>query len=108
MVDPDEEGEEGEEEPITAAPTPPEVPTMFRWISTSKQDCPALSFSVPPSLLPDPDAMPKTVAEPPAPKQKPTCDVSGCGQPRKYKLVKDPSRGGCGMEHLKALQMAMT
>ena len=80
---------------------------MFRWISTSKQDCPALSFSVPPSLMDDPENATKNVVEPPRVKEVPRCDYGGCAQPRKYKLVKDPSRGGCGMEHLKALQVAM-
>ena len=110
-MEPDGDGEEGDEEAEEAAsviPTPPEVPTMFRWISTSKQDCPSLSFSVPLSLMPNADLKSRIIAQPPPVRQIPVCDVNGCGRPRKYKLVKDPSRGGCGIEHLKALQAAMT
>ena len=108
MVDPDEEGEQDGEEAVAAVP-PPAIPTMFRWISTSKPDSPALSFSVPPSLMPDPETVQRMNAgPPPETKGVPTCDVGGCGLPRKYKLVKDPTRGGCGMEHLKALQAGTT
>ena len=54
--------------------------------------------------MPDSDTVQRMNAEPKKPKEVPICDVGGCGLPRKYKLVKDPSRGGCGMGHLKVLQ----
>lgn len=31
------------------------------------------------------------------------CAVAGCGQPRKYRSVKDWTIGACGIEHLKAV-----
>lgn len=88
-----------------------------------------LSFSVPVSMLPPPSkaeghdhavtdmdvdgtpaALVKTKAKTTPPSRPPTngnslCDVEGCGQTRKYRLVKDWTRGACGMEHLKALQV---
>ena len=42
----------------------------------------------------------------PAAVAKPICDVQGCSSLRKYKSVKDPTKGGCGMEHLKMVQSA--
>ncbi|KAL5507536.1 hypothetical protein ACEPAH_6992 [Sanghuangporus vaninii] len=105
-ADADEDGEqEGEETSMPAAPPP--VPTLFRWVSSSKSDGLALSFSVPPSLLLD-SGTPQntTTTRPPPSKRTPQCDVSGCTLPRKYKLVKDPTKGGCGIEHLKALQVS--
>jgi hypothetical protein len=41
---------------------------------------------------------PDNVVRPPA-----MCDVSGCGERRKYRLVQDFKRGACGMEHLRLL-----
>ena len=101
-ADAEEEEQEGEE---AAAPVrPPVIPTLFRWVSSSKPDAPVLSFSVPPSMMPEMAQAAKNLGPPP-PRETPTCDVRGCSLPRKYKLVKDPSKGGCGLEHLKALQV---
>ncbi len=36
----------------------------------------------------------------------PVCDVEGCAERRKYRLVKDWARGACGMAHLKVLEQA--
>ncbi|KAJ4481062.1 hypothetical protein J3R30DRAFT_2397787 [Lentinula aciculospora] len=36
--------------------------------------------------------------------ESPLCAVSGCGVPRKYRLVKDWKIGACGMAHLKVLE----
>ncbi|EJD02932.1 uncharacterized protein FOMMEDRAFT_20129 [Fomitiporia mediterranea MF3/22] len=106
IAEADEEGEQEEDASVSA--TPPIVPTLFRWVSSTKPDSPALSFSVPPSLMPESSLAQTTQStqptKPPQPKPTPLCDVRGCKLPRKYKLVKDPSKGGCGMEHLKALQ----
>ncbi|KAJ4484360.1 hypothetical protein C8J55DRAFT_41293 [Lentinula edodes] len=44
-------------------------------------------------------SLPLTEIRPPA-----ICAVSGCGDPRKYRLVKDWKIGACGMAHLKVLE----
>ncbi|KAG8216626.1 hypothetical protein J3R82DRAFT_6814 [Butyriboletus roseoflavus] len=94
------------------------IPTMYRWISTTKPlpgDAePAsqqadgrmkLTFSVPLSILPQDTTPPSEVRM--LPTEKPLCDVSGCTQARKYRLVKDWLKGACGMEHLKMLERQM-
>ncbi|KAI5119866.1 hypothetical protein M0805_000700 [Coniferiporia weirii] len=103
LVEPDEEAEQDAEDASVPAPIPV-IPTLFRWVSSSKPDSLVLSFSVPPSLLPDPNSAKSSAPVLPQ-SATPQCDVNGCTLPRKYKLVKDPKRGGCGMEHLKALQV---
>lgn len=35
------------------------------------------------------------------------CDVPGCGEKRKYRSVKDFERGGCCIEHLKAVEASL-
>lgn len=110
-ADVDEEIDPDADESVSATQAPV-LPTLFRWVSSSKPDAPAFSFSVPASFFPEPAEGENSpapaaaaVAKPPAPKPIPTCDVKGCTLPRKYKLVKNPTMGGCGMEHLKALQI---
>lgn len=94
-------------EEALAAPPAPEIPTMYRWVSTSRSPkdgmivegaTPAMSlaFAVPPGVL--------TEIPVPVVKQKTVCAVEGCGQDRKYRLVRDWERGACGMAHLKILQ----
>lgn len=94
------------------------VPTMYRWISTSRTTAPvegtqeapettmALSLCVPIAALPQPEALggadEKTTQSLPPP--RPRCDVEGCEALRKYRLVKDWEKGACGMPHLKALE----
>ncbi|PBK97030.1 hypothetical protein ARMGADRAFT_1010544 [Armillaria gallica] len=58
-----------------------------------------LTFSVPPSLLPEGEAHP-----PAPPKPIPKCNVEGCQLNRKYRLVRNWDMGACGMAHLKLLQ----
>ena len=118
-ADVDEEIDPDAEDASVPVPVPA-LPTLFRWVSSSKLDTPALSFSVPVAYLPDqpPDGEngvgaggapvpPLAISplKPPEPKPVPLCDVKGCQLPRKYKLVKNPTMGGCGMEHLKMLQV---
>ena len=98
----DDEDADPDAEDVPAVPTPTVNPTSFTWVSSSKPDSSFLSFSVPQSFIDTLNASARGPA--PEPKPTPICDVAGCTQPRKYKLVRDPSRGGCGMEHLKALQ----
>lgn len=94
------------------------IPTMYRWISIAKplpRDAETasgdadsrmkLTFSVPVSALP-PDTAPTSETRLP-PTEKPLCDVSGCEQARKYRLVKNWLKGACGMEHLKILERQM-
>jgi Ino eighty subunit 2 len=33
------------------------------------------------------------------------CDVQGCAEPRKYRLVRDWKRGACGIGHLRVLEV---
>ena len=94
------------------------IPTMYRWVSTIKplpKDAgPAfqqadgqmkLTFSVPVSILSQDSTSPSETRVPPM--EKPVCDVSGCTQTRKYRLVRDWLKGACGMEHLKMLEHQM-
>ncbi|KAG6810042.1 hypothetical protein H0H92_013604 [Tricholoma furcatifolium] len=105
-----------------------QLPTMYRWISTSRipsaleeganKDTATtaasadasmqITFSVPMAALPP---VPLSEAQTPAlgiPVPKPvTCSAPGCGKPFKYRLVKDWTRGACGMSCLKALETAM-
>jgi Ino eighty subunit 2 len=88
------------------------VPTMYRWISSARTSrtenegvvrSMTLTFSVPVGTVgkvSGEDAMPVDRTE-----KAPAllCDVNGCTQVRKYKLVKDGRRGACGMSHLKLL-----
>ena len=111
-----EEGEEGVATPV--------IPTMYRWISTSRtlatpdgtkgkqEPRMTLSFSVPVTALP-PSVSAGTdvpmrdsinVALSPPPVEKAICDIEGCGAQRKYRLVKDWQKGACGLPHLKALE----
>ncbi|KAG6379920.1 hypothetical protein JVT61DRAFT_10486 [Boletus reticuloceps] len=92
------------------------IPTMYRWISTTKPlpgDAEPgsrdetlgrmkLRFSVPVSVLPPDATLPSETRLPPA--EAPVCDVSGCERVRKYRLVRDWLKGACGMEHLKILE----
>ena len=101
------------------------VPTMYRWISTSrlpvtqddtdnreevdekgkekeKQEEKRLriTFSVPVSVLSKP-VEPVRFAPLPRPTQ---CAVPGCGKPFKYRFVKDCAKGACGITCLKVLE----
>ena len=100
---------------------------MYRWVSTSRvpstpggaegeastEKKMALTFSVPVSVLPPseesesaPTAMDvdKPAPEKPAGQVQAKCDVQGCSERRKYRLVRDFAKGACGMAHLKALE----
>ncbi|KAL6302225.1 PAPA-1-like conserved region-domain-containing protein [Sparassis latifolia] len=65
-----------------------------------------LSFSVPIAALPPAAAQPAgtTDVDVAAARTPPRCDVRGCTQRRKYRLVKDWQRGACGLGHLKLLE----
>ncbi|KAH0589886.1 hypothetical protein H2248_000078 [Termitomyces sp. 'cryptogamus'] len=102
-----------------------QIPTMYRWVSTSRipmadGEKPAdvsvqmqITFSVPTCALPPTEEM-KTISSPhsevseqrPLPRPT-TCAVPGCGKPFRYRLVKDLTRGACGMSCLKQLEAAM-
>lgn len=106
----------------------PVIPTTYRWISSSRVDTArtrkekergeepeprtmSLSFSVPITALPPvaSDAQgAMDVDEPPEPARRNVgalgCDVPGCSERRKYRLVRDFRRGACGMAHLKVLE----
>ncbi|KAI0963417.1 hypothetical protein AcW1_000501 [Taiwanofungus camphoratus] len=115
------EAEDGAD--ASAAPAPP-VATMYRWISSTRAgpgkadggegEKMVLSFSVPAAALSDA----RETGSRPAEMQtegtgnqgqgkesvQPRCDVQGCSERRKYRLVKDWRRGACNMGHLKVLE----
>jgi Ino eighty subunit 2 len=121
VVDEDEAG--GEHEEVLEMKV---VPTMYRWISTSRVPVTQgdnenweetgerekemrITFSVPISVLP-PSTLTGAAVEPTksAPLARPQkCAAPGCGKPFKYRLVKDWTKGACGIGCLKILEAAM-
>ncbi|OCH96524.1 hypothetical protein OBBRIDRAFT_787081 [Obba rivulosa] len=102
----------------SVVPTPV-MPTMYRWISTSRPKADSkmeeaheekhmeLLFSVPVNALSPPvDALRSDAMDVDALQResKAQCDVEGCGAQRKYRLVKNWQRGACGISHLKLLE----
>ncbi|PFH47889.1 hypothetical protein AMATHDRAFT_109466, partial [Amanita thiersii Skay4041] len=107
-----EEGEGEENTPDGPQPVQEEVkPVMYRWISSSRVPGAAetgsersmtITFSVPTIVnIPQNQSPQKQEFAPPP---QPICDVDGCSQLRKYKLVKNRMLGACGMAHLKVLE----
>lgn len=114
--------------PEVAAPTP----TMYRWVSSARPPVTSeakegdvasvervmtLTFSVPVAVFPQQqgnggedamqvDGATASLAQLPRipPSAPPTCDVQGCKEIRKYRLVRDFKKGACGMGHLKVLE----
>ncbi|KAJ7134077.1 hypothetical protein C8R43DRAFT_1022353 [Mycena crocata] len=108
----------------------PALPTMYRWISTSRpktgsvgdgmsikgegmEDAEApvmsLSFSIPVNAAMTPllglQSKPPPALVPLAQKQPALCGVAGCGKDRRYRLVGGTwGEGACGMGHLKVLE----
>jgi Ino eighty subunit 2 len=102
------------------------IPTMYRWVSSTREGKPgngngnaaerfmSLTFSVPVSAMRevpnvstnDNDTQLDRATDVPTPQTGARCDVDGCTQPRKYRLVRDLKRGACGMSHLKLLDVA--
>lgn len=117
----DAEAEENGDVPFIPEPV---IPTMYRWVSSSKAvsvdpdnkdgtetRVMTLSFSVPVSVIPQTQSEvppPMDIDPPSSPPIRtiPECDVEGCNAKRKYRLVRDWQRGACGMEHLKELEEA--
>ncbi|KAI0732280.1 PAPA-1-like conserved region-domain-containing protein [Fomitopsis betulina] len=115
-----------DEEGAEAEPPQPIIPTMYHWVSTSRvfstlgaeglagtEKKMSLSFSVPASVLPPIETSKSSTptamdVDKPAPlgdaQVQATCDVRGCSERRKYRLVRDFAKGACGMTHLKALE----
>ncbi|KAJ7480747.1 hypothetical protein FB451DRAFT_1238349 [Mycena latifolia] len=89
-----------------------EVPTMYRWLSTSR--APEFSNPEDPSTMSILFSIPVSVAALGAPEPRPTlpqpqppalCGVAGCGKDRRYRLVGGEwGLGACGIVHLKALE----
>lgn len=91
------------------------VPTTWRWVSSTRplanssatpqeddaQGKMHLALGVPITVLSSALLAP----QPPPPKEKSQCDVPGCTETRKYRLVRDWVRGACGLTHLKALEV---
>jgi Ino eighty subunit 2 len=97
---------------------PEPIPTMYRWVSSTKgflraggttgdDDAMTLIFSVPVSVTNRiANASPTEEASVLIPQKIPAvCDVEGCTQLRKYRFVKDWTKGACGMPHLKQLEV---
>ncbi|KZT20901.1 hypothetical protein NEOLEDRAFT_1074694 [Neolentinus lepideus HHB14362 ss-1] len=102
---PDEEaGEDAEVEMDIKEDTAP-PPTWYRWTSSTKsmgeEGKMVLTFAVPQNALP---AVPLAGDVPRVSRETPTCDVTGCSSIRKYRLVRDFTKGACGMAHLKQLE----
>lgn len=111
----DEEAMEGvEEEDGEVAETEVRMPTMYRWVSSSRTqegDGPTMgiTFSVPVSVIPpQPPSLPLEPADtnvrPPPPK---TCAAPGCGKLMRYRVVKDWTKGACGIPCLKTVEAAI-
>ena len=94
-----------------------QVPTMYRWVSSTCQQEGSdemrmrITFSVPVSVLPrNEDAgvlkagKDEEDREAVKPERPITCAIPGCHKPFRYRLVKDWTRGACGMACLKALE----
>ncbi|KAF5383040.1 hypothetical protein D9615_004796 [Tricholomella constricta] len=113
----DLEDNEDEEQPKGEV----QVPTMYRWVSTSRipssqqGETPAkiqmrITFSVPASVLPSNpaagvlDAMLLDKKASPVSTRPTGCSVPGCDKPFRYRLVKDWTRGACGISCLKLLE----
>lgn len=91
------------------------LPTTWRWVSSTRplgdsstmpqEDVAGgrmrLALGVPISVLSSTLQAP----QPPPPKEKPQCDVSGCTETRKYRVVHDWMYGACCPKHLKILEM---
>jgi len=119
----------------SATPQLPPVPVLARWVSTKEgmrwavppegkwlsyvgpvkrvgpgrmQEIKGDDVEMDGAEAPEPAEEVKVEPAPP-PRARPqaTCAVEGCGQERKYRLVKDFERGACGLEHLKALNAMM-
>lgn len=80
---------------------------LFRWISNAQ----GITFSTPNAFLPDPenaedaaDLGRSQARVPLAVKMAAVCDVEGCTEKRKYRVVKDFGKGACGIGHLKELE----
>ena len=83
---------------------------MYRWVSNRS----GLSFSVPIAMVAVTtfadcaESMDVNTArkEQEEQKERPKvlCNVEGCGEVRKYRLVRDWERGACGMAHLNVLE----
>ncbi|KAL1760614.1 PAPA-1-like conserved region-domain-containing protein [Schizophyllum commune] len=82
----------GGESEVESAEREPEPATMYRWTSGPN----GITFSVPPAVLLDHGDR--------KPQLSKSCAVSGCAQPLKYRLVRDWTIGGCGLDHLRALE----
>jgi len=111
----DEEGYQGTSG-VSAAMEVEAVPVMYRWVSSTRGEGQkmSLTFSVPVGITPstavvavgDEAAMQidSNNTSSFAGKVAPKCDVKGCTEARKYRLVRDWKQGACGMGHLKVLE----
>jgi len=97
-----------------------QVPTMYRWVSSACRQEGAdgstemhmrITFSVPVSVLPSNEDVGILKAgkdeedgRAVRPERPATCAAPGCHKPFRYRLVKDWTRGACGMACLKALE----
>lgn len=87
------------------------APVMYRWVSSSRNSGDAtadqkmtITLSVPITVNSRPiDAEAVTLIKA-AERETAVCAVEGCTQSRKYRLVKDWTRGACGLEHMRILE----
>jgi Ino eighty subunit 2 len=97
-----------------------QAPTMYRWVSSAcRQEVTdgstemrmRITFSVPVSVLPSNEdagvlkaGKDEEDGRAVRPERPATCAAPGCQKPFRYRLVKDWTRGACGMACLKALE----
>ncbi|KII86692.1 hypothetical protein PLICRDRAFT_265132 [Plicaturopsis crispa FD-325 SS-3] len=99
-----------------AEPIIPDVPTTYRWISSTRNSGDVeggrmtITLGVPVHAIPQVDDADKMDVEAVLGvatvdrKGDPICNVEGCTKDRKYRLVRDWTRGACGISHLKILE----
>jgi Ino eighty subunit 2 len=109
----DDDAMEGvEEDDREVGETEVRMPTMYRWVSSSRtQEGSAptmgITFSVPISAIPpqpSPTELFDSSPRPPAPK---SCAAPGCGNPMRYRAVKDWTQGACGIPCLEIVEAAI-
>lgn len=88
------------------------APTMYRWVSSTRTDIPgseptmSINFSIPTSLIPFEGQTFQSIDITRSHAVPEKCSAPGCGKPHRYRLVKDWTKGACGIQCLKLLEAA--
>ena len=82
---------------------------MIRWVSSIKDESVVMRVAAPIGkndwISVDRAAVGLSVELPKTLEAR--CVVKGCGRNRKYRSVKDPTVGGCSMEHLRMVNASL-